>query len=72
MTKAERERYYLASKLWRGGEMMGWAYPHWPLSQKDKSILEYFERHEYVEKNGLMLRLTQAGRSALGVQPIPS
>ncbi|MGY3581374.1 DNA-binding PadR family transcriptional regulator [Bradyrhizobium sp. USDA 4341] len=58
------DRRYLATKLWRTG-LTGWSYPHWTLTKKEEAIIAYWDKQGHIERDDLMIRLTDEGRAAL-------
>lgn len=61
---AADERKHLATKIWRPG-LMGWSYPHWTLTKRERAIIAYWDKRGHLERDGVMMRLTEAGRAAL-------
>lgn len=69
MSAASEHRRFLAYKIWNG-TFAGWSSPHWNLTKKDEAALSYWERNGHTERDGDLIRLTEAGRATFAA-PTP-
>lgn len=65
-TAAHEYRKRLVVKLWRDPLMSGWAHPWWGLTVKDQAAFKFWRDRGYIEEEGHMVRLTDAGRIHYG------
>ena len=70
MSKAARDRYELAFKIWRA-TFQGWGRLARNPTKLEEAVFAYWRKHGHIEESeqGLM-RLTEAGRAALERQDI--
>jgi hypothetical protein len=65
-TAAHEYRKWLARKIWRDPLMSGWVGPWWKVTQKELAVFEFWRKRGYIEEDGTMMRLTEAGRIHYG------
>jgi hypothetical protein len=46
--------------------MSGWVSPWWNVTKKDESAFAYWRKHELIEEDARMMRLTEKGRHLYG------
>lgn len=67
-TAAHEYRKFLVRKIWRDPMMSGWVEPWWNLTQKDVAAFKFWRKRGYIEEDGTMMRLTEAGRTQSGAR----